>query len=152
MDDVVGCDCWRLLRELEDEELPDHIHWEIAAQNVGAWTIQRLAGREADHADALYDPLTTFESEVSSDVLDEARWVEFQPFWPQRTDGRSLILVLRQWVQEAGNKTLAKQLSQLPEWQQEVARYRSAYERWRSHPEWRGSVSDEMWISDPDRV
>ena len=56
---VPDCDCQRLLRALEDEPLPDHLCWEIVAENVGRWVVETLAGREADRADAFYDPLTT---------------------------------------------------------------------------------------------
>ena len=147
------CDCRRLLRPLEDESLPDHLHWEIAAQNVQLWRIETLEGREADYAGAFYDPITTSDDAVPEEVLDAARWVELPYEWPlPQPDGRYLVLVVRQWVHEKPSETLANLLARDQGWLEAVDRYRDVHERWRAHPAGRGDDDDDIWITKPDRV
>src|SRR5688500_10862862 len=112
MEDLNSCDCYRLLRTLEDERLPDHLCWDIVQTNVRIWVIETQAGRSAYRADAFHDPLTTPQpSTADGNASDEHVLTTFQVPWPQRYDGRDLIFVLRQWVQEEPSETLANLLA-----------------------------------------
>jgi len=161
MDNDASCDCRRLIGALEDEPLPDHVCPETMVDSVSAWIEQTWPGWAELHSDDLIDPLVPVDpppgdgrhvgAPRDADGPQQGARVGFQPEWPLRHDGRGLLLVLRQWVHEDPNATLANMLAENSDWLAEVERYRPAFELWERLSEGRPGWL-EAWIRVPDRV
>ncbi len=160
MDSADDCYCRRLIEPLDDEDLPDHVCDQTMVDSVLAWVEQTWPGQELLYADQLVDPLAMLgapRDDEDSRAPRDGDQAQLEPRvgmvlnWPLRYDGRWLALVIRQWVHEDPNPTLAAMLRDDPGWRGEVERYRPAYETWTQRSAGRSGWLDD-WIYAPDRV
>jgi hypothetical protein len=111
----IDCPCWRLTTPLGDEQLPDHICLETMRATVHDWAAQTAEVINDLHGGAAYTVRsgTPFDEFAPGNILH----AHASPPWPAYTARGHLGMVLRQWVQEAPNETLANELSDDPDWQ-----------------------------------